>query len=123
MIERLICTMRTPIRLATLILSGFAGYAQQRSVLSLDQAVQRAVQNHPAIASASLNAQTAGTIAPQVHAAAQPLLTANFTTVGADPGSAIAAGALQTSGLASRAATGLGFAQPRDGLWQNLKPR
>ena len=39
------------------------------------------------------------------------LLSANLTSVGADRDTAIAAGQLQTSGLASRAATGLGFSQ------------
>src|ERR1043166_8275053 len=103
--------MRTFIGVAALIAGGFAAQAQQSSVLTLDQAVQHAIENHPSIAAASFNAQAAGMVAPQVRAAAQPLLTANLTSVGADQGSAIAAGSLQTSGLASRAASGVGFSQ------------
>ena len=41
----------------------------------------------------------------------RPLLTGNLTTVGADPNTSIAAGALQTSGLSSRAAMGVGISQ------------
>jgi outer membrane protein len=39
------------------------------------------------------------------------LLTGNLTTVGADPNTSIAAGALQTSGLSSRGAVGVGISQ------------
>ena len=65
----------------------------------------------PRIASAALNAQAAGTAVKQVRSAFQPLLTGNLTSVGADRDTSIAAGSLQTSGLASRAATGLGLSQ------------
>ena len=88
-----------------------ASHAPAQPALTLEQAVERALRNHPSIASAAATAQAAGTIAAQVRAAAQPIITANLTTVGADHGTAIAAGTLQTSGLASRAATGVGFSQ------------
>jgi outer membrane protein len=85
--------------------------AQEPRTLSLKEAEDLAVKNHPRIASASLNAKAAGTAVTQVRSAFQPLLTGNLTTVGADRDSSIAAGTLQTSGLASRAATGVGFSQ------------
>lgn len=79
--------------------------------LTLEEAEQRALKNHPGIASAAFNAQAAGTAVNQVRSALHPLLTGNLTTAGADRDTAISAGALQTSGLASRAATGLGVSQ------------
>src|SRR5438045_1989835 len=84
---------------------------QESSTLTLERAEEIALKNHPRIASASLTAQSSGTAVKQVRSAFQPLLTGNLTTVGADRDTAIAAGTLQTSGLASRAATGLGLSQ------------
>ncbi len=103
--------MRMPTRPALLIAAGVSAWAQGNAPLTLQQAVDRAIRNHPAIESASLNAQAAGAVVNQVRAAAQPQLTANLTGVGADRDSAIAAGTLQTSGLSSRAASGVGFSQ------------
>jgi outer membrane protein len=102
-------------RLASIVLlapiSGAISGAQEARRLTLEQAEELAVKNHPRIASASLSAQAAGTTVTQVRSALQPLVTGNLTTVGADRGTAIAAGTLQTSGLASRAATGVAFSQ------------
>jgi outer membrane protein len=100
---------RGPAAIFALLCGAF--HAPAQPALTLEHAVARALRNHPSIASAAATAQAAGTIAAQVRAAAQPLITANLTTVGADHGTAIAAGTLQTSGLASRAATGVGFSQ------------
>jgi outer membrane protein len=88
-----------------------ASQAQEIRTLTLDQAEELAIRNHPGIASANLNAQAAGAAVTQVRSAFQPLVTGSLTTAGADRGTAIAAGTLQTSGLASRAATGIGFSQ------------
>lgn len=85
--------------------------AQEPDILTLEQAEQLALKNHPRIASTAFTAQAAGTTVKQVRSALQPLLTANLTTVGADRDTSIAAGTLQASGLASRAATGLGVSQ------------
>src|SRR5687767_4654465 len=101
--------MPCPVLATMLILHGSSVHAQTGPRLTLEQAVERALRNHPGIASASLNAQAAGAVVQQVKAAAQPVVTANLTTVGADKDTAIAAGTLQTSGLASRAATGIGI--------------
>lgn len=86
-------------------------YGQQARTLTLDDAEKLALENHPKIASARFNAQAAGTAVKQINSALQPLLTGNLTSVGADPGTTIAAGALQAQGLASRAASGIGFTQ------------
>jgi outer membrane protein len=85
--------------------------AQNTKTLSLEEAEKLATQNHPRIAAAGANAQAAGSIVAQVKSAFQPLVTANLTTAGVDRDTTIAAGTLQTSGLASRAATGLGVSQ------------
>src|SRR4051812_10434523 len=85
--------------------------AQEPRTLFLKEAEDLAIRNHPRIASASLNAKAAGTAVTQIRSAFRPLLTGNLTTVGADRDTVIAAGTLQTSGLASRAATGVGFSQ------------
>jgi outer membrane protein len=88
-----------------------AGVASSAVRLTLEQAEQRALKNHPGIAVASFNAQAAGTAVKQVRSALHPLVTGNLTTAGADRDTTISAGTLQTSGLATRAATGLGVSQ------------
>jgi outer membrane protein len=85
--------------------------AQSARILTLGDAEQIALKNHPRISASKLNAQAANSVVPQVRSAFHPLLTANVTTAGADSDTAIAAGTLQTSGLASRAATGIGVTQ------------
>jgi outer membrane protein len=79
--------------------------------ITLQEAEERAISHHPRIASASFNAEAAGSIVKQVRSAFQPVVTGNLTSAGADRDTDIAAGTLQTSGLASRAASGLGFSQ------------
>jgi outer membrane protein len=79
--------------------------------ITLQEAEERAISHHPRIASASFNAEAAGSVVKQVRSAFQPVVTGNLTSAGADRDTDIAAGTLQTSGLASRAASGLGFSQ------------
>jgi outer membrane protein len=88
-----------------------ATFAQDAHTLTLEQAEQLALRNHPRIGAAAMNAQAAGAAIQQVRSAYQPFLTGNLTTVGADPNTSIAAGALQTSGLSSRGAMGVGISQ------------
>jgi outer membrane protein len=79
--------------------------------LTLEQAEQIAVRNHPRIASASLTAQAAGAVVDQVKSSYYPAVSGSLTSAGADNGTAIAAGTLQTSALSSRAATGVSISQ------------
>jgi outer membrane protein len=79
--------------------------------LTLKEAEERALKNHPGIAAAGFNAQAADAAVNQVRSGLRPFITGNLTTAGADRDTAISAGTLQTSGLASRAATGLGVSQ------------
>ena len=90
---------------------GLSAYGQQSPTLTLQEAEDLAIKNHPRIAAASLNADAARAIVPQARSALLPVISGNLTSVGADRDTAIAAGTLQTSGLASRAATGIGFSQ------------
>lgn len=85
--------------------------AQAQRVLTLDEAEALALKNHPRIASAAFNAKASGATVAQVRSAFQPSITGNLTSVGADRDTTISAGSLQTSGLASRAATGIGVSQ------------
>lgn len=107
--------MRLEARLAicvlTLICYVAPGQAQQVPIITLEQAEKRALENHPRIAAAMLNAQAFAMVVLQVRSAFYPLLTGNLTTAGAEKDSTIAAGTLQNSGLASRAATGIGISQ------------
>lgn len=79
----------------------------QGPALSLDQARQVALQNHPGIASASLEAQAAEYAAREVRSAYFPTLAANFTGVGSEQDSVLSAGAVTTSSIANRGATGI----------------
>lgn len=93
-----------------LTLAGGFGTAQQQS-LTLDQCEQIAIRNHPRIAAASLSALASASAVDQVRAAYFPTAAANFTSAGADKGTVIAAGALPTSSLSSRAASGISVNQ------------
>ncbi len=98
-------------RIAWLSLFASVIWAQQPRTLTLEEAEQRAIRNHPRIAAAGFNAQAEATTVKQVKSAFQPLVGASLTSVGADRDTSIAAGQIQTSGLASRAATGIGLSQ------------
>ncbi len=93
------------------IINGVVAFAQQPRILTLDEAEKLALKNHPRISSAAFNAQAASSVVTQVRSAFQPFVSGNVTTAGAERDTAIAAGQLQTSGLASRAATGIGVSQ------------
>ena len=88
-----------------------AQVAQQNKTLTLAQAEDLAVQNHPRIASSNLRAQAAAKVVTQFRAAYFPTLSGSLTGTVADEGTVIAAGALQTSSLSSRTAGGLGLTQ------------
>jgi outer membrane protein len=76
-------------------------------MLSLADAQKIAFQNEPRLASASLTAQAAGQVVKEARSAYFPTVAGNLTSVGAEEGTAVAAGALTTSSLSSRFASGL----------------
>jgi outer membrane protein len=81
--------------------------APPQATMTLAQAQEIAVRNHPHIASASLTAQAGESAVKEVEAAKYPTLSGNVTGIGAEPNAAVSAGAITTSSLYSRAATGI----------------
>ena len=75
--------------------------------MSLAQAQQIALRNHPRIASAALTAQASGFVVKEVRSAYYPTLSGNVTGVGSEHNSVLSAGAVTTSSIYSRAATGV----------------
>jgi outer membrane protein len=96
-------------RLRVLLGSGMmcAAWAQTPSAMSLTDAQQMALRNHPRIASATLAAQASGFVVKEVRSAYYPTIAGNVTGVGAEHSSTLSAGAVTTSSIYSRGATGL----------------
>lgn len=86
---------------------GGALWAQTPSAISLSQAQDIAVRNHPHIASAALNAQAGEAVIKEVRSARFPTLSGNISGVGAEPSSTLSAGALTTSSIYNRLASGV----------------
>ena len=86
-------------------------YAQPPQTLTLEQAKQIALKNHPRIRSANLLADAAQATVAQTRAPLYPLLSGNITGAGAEDNAAVAAGALTTSSLSSRIASGISVSQ------------
>ncbi len=82
-------------------------WAQTPGTISLAQAQQIALRNHPHIASAELQAQASGFAVKEAHSAFLPTMSANVTGVGADHGAVVSAGAITTSSLFSRESNGV----------------
>ena len=86
-------------------------WAHNPSAVSLADAQQIALRNHPRIASAALAAEAGGFATKQVRSAYYPTLSGNITGVGSEHNSTLSAGALTTSSIFSRAATGFSATQ------------
>src|SRR5690348_1488971 len=97
------------------ILMLFAGAlalsAQAPVHLTLSQAQQLAIQNNPQFTAAKYNAAAAYQVAPQYKSAYAPSVTGNFTSVGADNGSRLAAGGLNNPVVYNRVGSGLTVGQ------------
>ncbi len=85
--------------------------AQSPQKLTLAEAEQLALRNHPRVASASFVAEAAKSAATEARAPFYPQLAGNFTSIGAEHNSTLAAGTIQTSSLYSRVAAGLTVSQ------------
>lgn len=83
--------------------------AQQ--TLTMEEAEKFAIANNPRLSSASLTAQAVGKTVAEAKAARYPTLSANVTGTGAETGTTVSAGALTTSSLSSRTASGLALSQ------------
>lgn len=88
-----------------------SGLAQAPQRLTIDEAEQAGLRNHPRIAAAGLTAEAARTAVTEARAPLAPQVAANFTSVGADHNSTLSAGTIQTSSLYSRAAAGVTISQ------------
>jgi len=84
-----------------------AAWAQTPAVISLAQAQQTALRNHPRIASAALTAEASRSALKEVRSAYYPTLSANITGVGSEHNSTLSTGFVTTSSIYSRAATGM----------------
>jgi len=93
------------------LLSLLAGGSCLAQRLTLAEAEQTALRNNPRIGSASLVAQATAQQINETRAATKPTVNGFLTGTGAEVGSAIGAGALTTSSISNRAATGLSLSQ------------
>jgi outer membrane protein len=91
--------------------TGRFALAQSPKKLTLSEAEQIAVKNHPRIGSASLTAEAAKSVVTEARAPFYPMVSGNLTGVGAEHSSTLAAGAVQTSSLYSRVAAGVTVSQ------------
>jgi outer membrane protein len=105
---------RLPLITVALALSRFA-VAQTPGAgatsITLDQARQMALKNHPRIASSGLYAQSAHAFVQEARSPFYPQVNGAFTSAAADHGTTLAAGILQTSSLYSRVAAGVNVTQ------------
>jgi outer membrane protein len=84
---------------------------QAPATLSLLQAQALALKNHPRVSSATLNAEAARQGVKEARSSYFPLMAANVTGADALDGTTIAAGALSTSSLSTRFASGASLLQ------------
>ncbi len=113
------CTLLLPVALLVVVnavrasaqSANGAAVSLRSKTLTLAQAEDLAVRNHPRIASSDLRAQAAAKVVTEFRAAYFPALSGNLTGTVADEGTIIASGALQTSSLSTRTAGGLVLTQ------------
>lgn len=89
------------------LLASVCGWAQAPRKLTLAEAEQTAVRNHPRLLSANLTAEAAKAVVTEARSAYFPTVSGNFTSVAAEHSSTLAVGAIQTSSLYSRVAAGI----------------
>jgi outer membrane protein len=87
------------------------GQTSGKPPLTLSDARSTALKNHPKIRSAAALARAAEAIITETRSAQLPLLSGNFTSAEAQHSTVLAAGALQTSSLYSRVASGVAVSQ------------
>ena len=103
--------MRTSPTLAAVAFSCISLLAQPPAELTLARAREIALHRHPRIRSSALTASAAQSAVAEARAGFYPMLSGSITGAGAPDNSAVASGALPTSSLSSRLATGLTFSQ------------
>ena len=103
--------MRTLASLVLLALAATSAHAQEPKKLTLKEAEQIALREHPAIRSAQFNAEAASQVTIETRSASLPFVAGNITTAGAADRSRIAAGALNNPIIYNRAASGFTVGQ------------
>src|SRR5512146_1305271 len=93
------------------ICAAMAAAAQNPQRMTLAEAEETALKNHPAIQAARYSALAAGEAPVQAGAARYPVVAGNFTGAGAPEGSRLAAGGLNNPIIYSRVATGFSVNQ------------
>ena len=91
--------------------TGPALVAQSVQTLTLQEAEQRALREHPQIRAAQYSAQAADQTVRQARSAFFPTVSASITGAQAESGTRIAAGGLNNPIILDRVATGLSFGQ------------
>jgi outer membrane protein len=86
-------------------------WAQAPAPVSLAEAQQIALRNHPRIASAELAARASGFVVKQIRSAYYPTVSGNVTGAGTERGSVLSAGAVTTSSIYSRESNGVTASQ------------
>ena len=82
-----------------------AAWAQTRTTITLAQAQNIALRNHPRIMSADLLADASSFAIREAHAADFPTFSTNLSAIGSEADSTLAAGAVTTSSIYSRVST------------------
>lgn len=80
---------------------------QTPRTVSLAEAQAIALRNHPRIASAAFTAEAGSAVVKEVRSAYFPTVSGNVTGVGSEHGATLTAGAITTSSLYNRAASGI----------------
>jgi outer membrane protein len=93
------------------LIASAVAMAQPSQALTLAEAREIALRNHPRIQSAGLIAEAVNATVAQARAPYYPTVFGNLTGAGAQSGTTLAAGALTTSSLYSRAASGIAVGQ------------
>src|SRR5437868_5828049 len=89
------------------MIASVVAMAQPPQALILAEAREIALRNHPRIQSAGLIVEAVNATVAQARAPYHPTVSGNLTGAGAQSGTTLAAGALTTSSLYSRAASGI----------------
>jgi outer membrane protein len=79
----------------------------QTPAVSLAQAQEIALRNHPRIASAALEAQASAFAEKEVHSADYPTVSGSATGIGSQENAVLSSGAVTTSSIYNRAASGV----------------
>ena len=96
---------------ALLLLTVLPLFGQQPLTLTLQEAERLAIKNNPALTAAQFNAQAAAQQPIEARSALLPTVFGSATGVGADPGSRLAAGALNNPIVYNRLAAGITVSQ------------